>query len=873
MELKPYQQKVISDLDKFLNYLKRFNEPSKAFNQLWEDKLGTYNPITKQGMEPYKDNIKGIPNVCLKVPTAGGKTFIACNAIKTIFDAYQRGRSKLVIWLVPSITILQQTLKNLKNPEHPYREKLNVLFNHKVEIFDKENLLQGIGFNSSAIIEQLNICILSFDSLRSKKKEDRKIYQENGNLEAMAGNIQDNSHVLEGTDETALINIIRALNPLIVVDESHNAQSDLSLEMLENLNPSFIMDLTATPRDNSNIVSYTNAGELKKENMVKLPVIVYNHKEKNEVVASAIQLRNKLEKAALEEAKKTGKYIRPIVLFQAQTISDKDSETFEKIREKLIELKIPKEEIKIKTAKIDEIKNIDLTAKECPVRYIITINALKEGWDCPFAYVLATLANRSSKIDVEQIVGRVLRQPYVKKHENDLLNVSYVLTSSDKFQDTLQSIVKGLNQSGFSEKDYRAEEASFTSEDEEPEQKSQQLKLKEAEPIDESIEELDIQNINELIEEESEDATSTINKITTLAVTQNREYDLQAQKINEFSSLPLEVANKIKSFSVKNSFKSELENLLIPQFHIKVSKTSLFGGESEDKLLEKDELLKDFKLSKENSDIDFDLVESDFYKIDLEEGNRGDYIPVISRFDQQNREYLKKVILTSPPEKKLDRITDTIMQLIGNMYPIPDNEIRLYAERVVRGFSEEQIIDFADNEATYTYKIKRKIQRLAKEYQEREFFSKLKIDNVFPKPSYRFKECIQPINPLSGYRKTLYEQEESNLNQLEKKVITELDNHENVKWWHRNKDRTGFCVNSFINFYPDFIVYTNSQKIILLETKGEHLDGSDSQTKIKVGNAWDEKAGKNFKYFMVFDQEPIDGAFKVSDFLKKLNEL
>ncbi|MFX7845500.1 hypothetical protein ABTK14_24885, partial [Acinetobacter baumannii] len=75
---------------------------------------------------------------------------------------------------------------------------------------------------------------------------------------------------------------------------------------------------------------------------------------------------------------------------------------------------------------------------------IITINALKEGWDCPFAYVLASLADKSSAVDVEQILGRVLRQPYVMKHADPLLNVSYVLTASAKFNDTLNNIVKGL---------------------------------------------------------------------------------------------------------------------------------------------------------------------------------------------------------------------------------------------------------------------------------------------------------------------------------------------------------------------------------------------------------------------------------------------
>ena len=93
-------------------------------------------------------------------------------------------------------------------------------------------------------------------------------------------------------------------------------------------------------------------------------------------------------------------------------------------------------------------------SKDCPVRYIITVNALKEGWDCSFAYILASLADKSSAVDVEQILGRVLRQPYVMKHNFPLLNLSYVLTASSKFLNTLDNIVKGLNKAGFSDKDY-----------------------------------------------------------------------------------------------------------------------------------------------------------------------------------------------------------------------------------------------------------------------------------------------------------------------------------------------------------------------------------------------------------------------------------
>jgi type III restriction enzyme len=137
------------------------------------------------------------------------------------------------------------------------------------------------------------------------------VYQENGNLQSFES-------LLGNEEDISLMKVIQLLNPVVVVDESHNAESDLSVEMLTNLNPCFILDLTATPRKNSNIISFVDAIELKKENMVKLPVIVYNHHDKTEVITFSITVTTKLESEALEEQKNGGRYIRPIVLFQAQ---------------------------------------------------------------------------------------------------------------------------------------------------------------------------------------------------------------------------------------------------------------------------------------------------------------------------------------------------------------------------------------------------------------------------------------------------------------------------------------------------------------------------------------------------------------------------
>lgn len=108
MELKPYQQNVVDDLELYLEYVQEDHDYAMAFNRFWEDRIGAYNPVTGDGMRPYKDNVPGAVHTCIKVPTAGGKTFIAVNALNTIFNAFDTNKPKAVVWLVPWRNLLNQ---------------------------------------------------------------------------------------------------------------------------------------------------------------------------------------------------------------------------------------------------------------------------------------------------------------------------------------------------------------------------------------------------------------------------------------------------------------------------------------------------------------------------------------------------------------------------------------------------------------------------------------------------------------------------------------------------------------------------------------------------------------------------------------------
>jgi len=873
MELKPYQQQVINDLSLFLEYIQETKDVKGAFHNFWTKHPRTpLQPFPSTAIEPYKNNVPRVPHICIKVPTAGGKTFIACNAIKTIFDAFDYDRPKAVVWLVPSITILEQTIKNLKDPSHPYRQKINSHFGNKVEVFDKETLLQGSGFNATTVKEQLNIMVFSFDSLRAKNKEDRKVFQENGNLQSFENLIGKNTEITLGA-------VIKYLNPLVVVDESHNAESDLSVEMLKEVNPCFILDLTATPRKNSNIVSFIDALELKRENMVKLPVIVYNHQDKTEVINSSLQLQKRLELQAIEEEKKGGKYIRPIVLFQAQPKNGKDflneeeeKSNVQKLKEKLIELKIPAEQIKIKTANINEIKGLDLMGKDCEVRYIITINALKEGWDCPFAYILASLADKSSAVDVEQILGRVLRQPYVMKHNFPLLNLSYVLTASSKFLDTLDNIVKGLNKAGFSDKDYKLADPTMLDEAKKQDP-LQQLTVfpatKEATESEDITSDIDSTRI--VLPSETASPSNTISEIEQTAIQQNEAFEKTVSEMEATNApaLPNEIQQLVKTYGIKEVFKDDAAKISLPQFFLKIPANDLFGKKEEDIALEKENLLDGFKLSQQPTDIVFDNISSELYKVDLDETKK-EHTPTFVKLDGQVKESIMAYMLDpSRKESRVKNFTKRIMDIIGNMYPIPDKEIEKYINRILDDFKDEQFSDFANNEYTYTDKIKQKIRDLSEAFAEKKFKDFLDTDKVFIKLVFTLPNSISPGDTAKDITKSLYEKE-GKMNDFETRVINEIANMQNIAFWTRNIERKGFRINGFVNHYPDFIIQTKSGKTVLLETKGDHLD---AEQKIRLGNLWASKAGNNYRYFMVYDRRTVDGAYKLEDFINIIKEI
>lgn len=867
MILKQYQKDIIEDLTRYLEILQKTKNISESFNEFWRLHPRTpLIPFPGEIVEPYKNNVAGVPHVCLKVPTAGGKTFIAANALRPIFSIFPQDHAKTVVWLVPSNSILEQTIRNFSNPEHPYREQLNADFGNRVEVYDKTALLQGAGFNASSVKENLSLCILSFDSLRSRNKDNRNAYKENGNLLSFAESADE---------EVSLMSVFKQLNPVIVVDESHNAESELSVDMLKQLNPSFILDLTATPRKNSNIISFTSAFELKKESMVKLPVIVYNHQSKDEVVNSALELRARLERAAFDAQNQGGAPIRPIVLFQAEPKTKEDNATFDKIKAMLIEKGIKESEIKIKTADKNELAGLDLMSSDCEVRYIITVNALKEGWDCPYAYVLASLADKNSAVDVEQILGRVLRLPYTRKNPNPMLNMSYVLTASNKFLDTVQNVVEGLNRAGFSGKDYRIADTQVVN-DLPSVAPAAPPPVDLLSPVSLETQVSSANGFGRIMPTatswnpgaSTSPASPAVQDIERLARQENETMEMQIResKSTGVAPTPADLEKQVKNAHIKENFIESASGICLPKFFMNMDgiENDLFGlCEME---FEKDMLLKKFPLRTCDTSINFDNVDAEIYKVDLDESAK-DNTPTFCKVGKEVQTSLAQWILSlKDVESKRKKCAELLVGLVGKMYPIPDQEIKIYIERVLESFDDAAFNHMLNNSTPYAAKIRTAIQNHANTYVRDEFRRELDSDKIILKPSYMFKKQKPYSAKGKSIVKGLYEPEES-FNNFEAEVVNELANLDNVEFWTRNKERADFCINGFINHYPDFIIKTKKGKIVLLETKGDHLDAAK---KIELGNLWASKAGNEYRYCLVYEDRNVEGAYTKEKFLSQM---
>ena len=443
LPLKEYQERTLETLTAYYQNCLRLQNANTAFYDITE--------------RPYAavDGLPGMPYVCLRLPTGGGKTFVACHAVSITASELLKTESPIVLWLVPSNAIRDQTLNALKNRSHPYRDALESA-RRNVEIL---TIGEALYLSPHILNTKTTIIVSTMQAFRVEDTDGRKVYEPSGALMGHFTHLPDETLSEVDRDESgkpiySLANLLCVKRPLVIVDEAHNARTELSFETLARFNPSAIIEFTATPdttNNPSNVLYTVSAAELQAEDMIKMPIQLETKPNWKELLTAAMAQRNALEIDAEREQQETGEYIRPVMLIQAQPRRrDQETLTVEVVEKCLLEEHgIPEEQIARATGEDRGLDDVDINDPKCEIRYVITVQALREGWDCPFAYVLCSVAEMRSSTAVEQILGRVMRLPKARRKKQESLNSAYAFVASQNFYDAASALTDGLVQNGF----------------------------------------------------------------------------------------------------------------------------------------------------------------------------------------------------------------------------------------------------------------------------------------------------------------------------------------------------------------------------------------------------------------------------------------
>jgi len=509
MRTLDYQVRVLDTLDVWLDALKtekeRADRRARVIAELGEDAEGMEVPdFTLKAWEtmkgaghlpnsralipyaPRKDGIgRPVPNATLKVPTGGGKTWLAVNAVSRIMGRYLNRNTGFVLWIVPNEAIYTQTLKSLENRDHPYRQALDRTAAGRVKIMEKGDRLHARDVES-----HLCVMVLMLQAANRQTQETLRMFRDRGDVHGFfspEGTQDAHAREFEAVPQPdayddlfpmvkdSLGNALRKIQPVVVMDEGQKATSELAHETLYGFNPLFVLELTATPKDvaarggtsprparYANLLVEVTGRELHAEDMIKMPLNLDPRQgtDWRSTLTAALDRLNTTQAEATAYGADRGAlgYIRPIMLVQVERTGkdQRDGQHIhaEDVKDWLLQAGLNEAEIAIKTAEQNDLtqpENQDLLAPTNRVRVIVTKAALQEGWDCPFAYVLCSLAAATALPAMTQLVGRILRQPYAVKTGVRALDECFVVTHHAATRDVVEAIKNGLERDGLAD--------------------------------------------------------------------------------------------------------------------------------------------------------------------------------------------------------------------------------------------------------------------------------------------------------------------------------------------------------------------------------------------------------------------------------------
>ncbi len=779
LDLKKYQEDVLNDLTSYLDKLIEAKAKQDEYNEFLKQKNKPPEDINFPGTAwkaigklNHIDRIDGtgkfIPNICLKVPTGGGKTLLATYAARKINQHYLKRNTGLILWVMPSDAIYSQTLSSFRDTDHPYRQVLDLAAPRKrIKVIERQSY-----FSKQDVLHDLSVMLLMTQASSRKNKETLRMFRDSGSYMDFFPSSNDygkhaklleqfpNLDFHEGTRQNRVVkcslgNVLKILRPIIILDEGHTATSITRRETFNHFNPSFILELSATPPSKySNLLVNVPGQQLKEEEMIKLPIQIKNNSNADwkHVLSDSCERLKDLTQQAEEYRSNGGKYIRPMLIVRAESTGTmqrgKGTIHSEDVREYFTEkLGFRKDQVKVKTSTSDEIKNINLLSPTCPIKVIITKDALKEGWDCPFAYVLALLDKTRSTQSLTQMIGRVLRQPHAKITGIGDLDTAHVFCFDDDVSKTVQQIKKALDNHG--------------------------LVDREGGVINDGV----IGGENDQLVKE-----------TILRRESFKELDIP---------MPQVLHKDNKSTRLLDYDRDILANI----------NWGKFKSDGQGMLLDKEQ-----RITEGLIDINHDP--------ELETNRQAMEGEATDAFFARN---LSDVI---PNPWQAMRIIKDIRPIINKRGTAKD----IYNDRmnIVVQLNAEMAKQKEDNSySIFSKKLKNKEIVFKLDATKSQWKIPTEISTTYiGSPTYLTRKTNEPI------QKSLFEKyHERDLNEFEKKVAGYLDEAKAIKWWHRVAARQEYGLRGWRKhiIYPDFVAFIAKDKSqsLILETKGKHLLGND----------------------------------------------
>lgn len=860
--LKSYQQTALDALTGFLRHAQQVG-PGAAFRA-----------ATQRG---YADEVfGGVPCVCLRIPTGGGKTLLASHAIPRLGADWLARDYPVALWLVPSDAIRSQTLKALQTPQHAYRAALEEKYGANLVVCSLEEVAQiaPSDWGVKAIV-----IVATIQSFRVEETAGRTVYSFSEDFErhfkGLPANAQqalrdvpdalvtneeaekDTTGILKNhlnQPRQSLANWLALQAPLLIVDEAHNTKTDKSFTALKRLNPSAILELTATPITSgtvgkANVLYHVSAQELAAEHMIKLPISLAEHAQGwPQAVFAAVQQQKALEAAAIKDEASGAAYVRPIVLFQAQ--NEGDEMPPKKLREYLInELHLPEDQVVIATGTQRDLDGKDILSRSEPVRFIITVQALREGWDCPFAYILCSLQKLSSATAVEQLLGRVLRMPYATRRGQAALNRAYAHVCEADFSKAAHALADRLiHGMGFEALDV----ASMLV------QQSLEGDLFESNQPLAPIESALIAT-NFVVTKPAQEllampgvAPVTVGGEAQIAVTGPISAELEALLVQG-------VRGEKKQIAVREQI--EQHNALVAAQKAPASRGAVFAplpllgyrvdAQSQLWPLEREavleavelDLLTPFALELPNFD---GVNEPSAFEIGME-GSR------INIRAANASQLVMDGVHTSITAQDLVRWLD--QSLFQKLPDLTQNQRMAWFSAVVNRLLHEKqhtLVQLAQSRFKLAQHLEHKAFDLREQAAKQQFEQLVLLEEWLIEPDWQrphvFEAGRYPAPVLSRYsgrwqfEKHYYPVLADLKDGGEEFMCAQLiDNHSAVRHWVRNLDTPpcGFWLpTSSGKFYPDFVIERTDGVMVVAEYKGAHLQGADQMEKRQVGELW-----------------------------------